>query len=84
MQKNTKTKSPKAETKDQLQCIYSSDKITAYELDIKEGVFLVLDYHSKELDFEIYWARYVESVCKGSSEYKAVYKIMQKHLERKD
>lgn len=81
MHKSTKQKSCKQMSNVQLQCLYSSERVTVYEVDIKEGNFIVLDYHSNgKSDVEVYWSRYTELLNKASSEYKAVYKIVQKHL----
>lgn len=63
---------------------YESNKVKVFQVSIKEGVFLVLDYRDRfgsTPDTEIYYARYLDAVSKNSKEYKEVNLIVTEYLQ---
>lgn len=69
-----------------VEVLYSSDKVKAFKVSIKEGVFTVIDYtdrFSKTPDTEVYYQRYNDPVAKHTAEFKAADKYVTEYLRRK-
>lgn len=69
-----------------VECIYNGKKTKAFRVDIKEGVFLVIDYtdrFSSKKDTEVYWERYTQAIPAHHSEYKLANKVVEDYLKQK-
>lgn len=69
-----------------VECIYNGKTTKAFRVDIKEGVFLVIDYtdrSSSKRDTEVYWERYTQNIPNHHAEYKLADKVVADYLKRK-
>jgi len=81
-----KTSSSKQILDVQVEHIYSSKAVNVFKVNIKEGIFTVLDYKdrfSKSPDTEIYYSRYTDSVSPNSKEFKAANQVVTNFLQNK-
>jgi hypothetical protein len=69
-----------------VECVYESKKVKAYRVDIKEGIFLVIDYTDRSVskrDTEVYWDRYIQVIPDHNNEYKLADKAVTDFLKQK-
>lgn len=69
-----------------VECIYNGEKTKAFRVDLKEGVFLVIDYtdrSSSKKDTEVYWDRYIQFIPDHHAEYKLADKAVSEFLKQK-
>ncbi len=81
-----KTSSSKQILDVQVEHIHSSKAVNVFKVNIKEGIFTVLDYKDrfgKSPDTEIYYSRYTDSVSPNSKEYKAANQVVTNFLQNK-
>ena len=68
-----------------VECIYSGSETKVFNVNIKEGSFLVIDYKDRfgpKADTEIFWAHYIDQVSFHTNEFKAANKVVLDFLKK--
>jgi len=72
------SKKPKSK---EVECVHWSVNVQAYNVNIDEGKFVVVDYDQD--DREIFWANDTKRIASHASEYKAAEEAIGNYLENR-